>query len=53
MKMKSVVPLLALLLCLAHTGNVVIGNGNCVSGQNNFIDHSDGNDVRGHDNRLT
>lgn len=44
-----------ILLCLAglsHCGNVVIGNGNCVQGENNVINHGDGNNIIGSDNAL-
>lgn len=40
------------LAVLSHCGNVVIGNGNCVQGENNVINHGDGNNIVGSDNTL-
>lgn len=40
------------LATLSQCGNVVIGNGNCVQGENNVINHGDGNNIIGSDNAL-
>ncbi len=43
---------LSLLLVLGLTGNVVVGNGNNVSGNNNVIRHGDGNNIQGNRNQI-
>lgn len=35
------------LAAVGESGNVVVGNGNCVNGDGNVITHSDGNEIKG------
>ena len=52
--MKFTTLILASLLAnLALCGNVVIGNGNSVRGNGNYIDRGDGNNIDGDDNKIT
>jgi hypothetical protein len=49
---KSALIVALFIAAMTNCGNVVIGNGNCVKGENNVIDHGDGNKVEGSDNFL-
>ena len=49
-------PIFLLVLCvlatIAMSGNVVIGNGNCVHGNSNVIRNGHGNNVKGDGNEI-
>lgn len=43
---------LLLFISLTHSGNIVIGNCNKVTGNHNIIEHGDGNNIEGDRNIL-
>lgn len=50
--LKSIAFCIICFAILSHCGNVIIGDGNCVNGNNNILRNSHGNNVRGNNNSL-